>query len=331
MNRGASTSVLKHARHFSLATLAFCLLAACGGDDSGGGSNPTPAPTAAPSPTPSPAPTPTPSPSASYSSVVDFTKDLFAESPVAEITYVSVYDEKATLPDPYYVFKTTSSRLLEGPSAGTFTWDAAKKEATARIGSYFQTFSGKVEDRPPSWSTFESYYHGPDQDYSFRWLGLRQDWMARIDLETTLPCTYPPGQPATCTKVIRYANIGRQTLSSELRLTGSESVTSVAMFSLFRREKPSEVANSATIPLSIDYGSRTLMTQWNVEGQTFILQGQYRPDLNTRLAGTIRSVDGQYTGQFVGDFYGPGAKNLAIVFSAQGTDRAIAGRLVAGW
>ncbi|WP_232495016.1 hypothetical protein [Novosphingobium kaempferiae] len=305
---------------------AMLFVAGCGGGDSGGGATPTPTPVPSAAPTPSPSPTPTPS--ASYASITDFSKDLFGQSPVAEVTYTEVYDVTSVAPGPYYKYKAASSRLLDSPGAGIFTWDPKEKVGSARVDGYFQTFPGTVEERPPSWSYMESVHNVDGDMRVLRWVGIKGSAFATIDLEVRPPCTYPPGEPVTCTGIRRYAQVGGQTLPGELRRTGSSAITATVVYNMARPEVPSQPSGSATTTLSIDYAARTLMAQWTIDGQDFLLQGDYRPDHNTRLTGTVRSIDGRYSGTFAGDFYGPGAKVFGIVFSAQGDGRGMAGRVI---
>lgn len=306
--------------------VATLLVTGCGGGDSGGGA--TPAPTPAPSAAPTPSPSPTPTPSASYASITDFSKDLFGQSPVAEVTYTEVYDVTSVAPGPYYKYKAASSRLLDSPGAGIFTWDPKEKTGSARVDEYFQTFPGTVEERPPSWIYMESIHNVGGDMRVLRWVGIKDSAFATIDLEVRPPCTFPPGEPATCTGIRRYAQVGPRTLPGELRLTGSSAITSSIAYNMARPEVPSQSAGAATTTLSIDYAARTLMAQWTIDGQDFLLQGDYRPDHHTRLTGTVRSIDGKYGGTFAGDFYGPGAKTFGIVFSAQGDGRGVAGRII---
>lgn len=308
------------------AALTLLFVAGCGGEDSA--SSPTPTPTPTPTPVVTPTPTPTPSPTY-YPSASDFSKAAFGQSPIAEVTYTEVYDPAAVLPAPYYKYKAASSQLLDSPGAGVFAWDPEKKIATARIGDYFHSFdSVSISERAPSGSFLEANYNVEGDQHTLRWSGVKDTPFAVVDLEVRPPCTFPPGEPKTCLTTTRYATIGGKTLPGELPQTGSRSVAVTTTFTLARPESPYTVYSNASAQLSIDFAARTAIAQWEIDGQEFILQGQYRPDHHTHLTGTVRSLDGRYNGTFAGNFYGAEAKIVAIVFSAQGDGRGVAGRIV---
>lgn len=295
------------------------VVGACGGGDSGSSPQPSPTP---PVVSPTPAPSPTPSP-ATYVSLTDFSKNLFGESPVATATYVEVYDDNSPR---YYVFKEGSAELNRASGAGIFTWDADEASATSRIGNEFLTFPSSSISAQQEHA--RSFYIAEDDGYSsLLWTGLKDGVLGILTLERNA-CGFPLGQPKTCTTTTRYANIGPLTLPGELPVSGSVSYKVYIQGTLAIRDYASSNPYGQILvqtDLAVDFSSKIVSANWSAGGRDFILQGEFYPGTSARLSGTIRSVDGRMSGQFVGNFYGAGASEVGIVFSLDGENGGFAG------
>lgn len=277
------------------------MLASCGGDSGSGGAT---VQVPQPSPTPTPAPSPTPSPVYPLS---DLTQDWRAASPGAELRLFG----SADFFSPSRVITSSDTYVSSGSIDAQMDYKSVDKSASFTFRGSTTNFSTADVNSVENWYriyTRRDTVSGPLQTFGFS----VSDGFRYIIVNSQQIIELTPPFPETR----RLALGGARTVVSDMPTSGK-----VAYKSIFNPGLPDLIFYEAMV--SIDYGTGL------VEGRFMTSQGlPPRPDeikatliLTGRLVsgqnqftGSITSPDSAYTGQFIGELFGPRGTEMGALF-----------------
>lgn len=283
---------------------------ACGGGSGGSGSTsvvpaptptptPTPAPTPTPTPTPTPAPAPTPAPTpAAYETAFDFTRDR-------------------VFTGTQYVVRSKSPIGITGVKYGGANTDTITYTAATQAFRYEALGQGATPATTPA-------RPGDLQPTML----TRSDGMLRYTTQTGIGSgetitIYRPS--AQSTYVVYYKDTMTQTgtQADTLVVFGSPTVPA-ELPALSARTYQLTVAQLGDGPpgqtLVIDpsgnsvTGTVTVMLADSTTPISLMFTGTFDVARN-QFQGSVKSIDGAYTGLFYGRLYGPGGMETGVVFN----------------
>lgn len=295
------------------------LVGSCGGDTGGGGN----APPVTVTPTPSPAPTPTPTPPpVQYGSVTAFDRDMNFQSPYVEVSYYHLLD-KAAPPQQPLIYERAAGTIAASRDAATLTWNA-DKSATLRAGNYFRAFPSTLFSSagPVGFSFVDS---GASGTTHFGWstpAGLTQYLASSVVRESAAP---DPNDGDAILRQYRYFIPGSRTQDIDLPTTGS-----FVYQGYFLHSPTTRIAgeSSAIVFLSIDLATGRVTGEWLAGPYRLVIAGTVTRSATLRLSGTVKDSVGLFDGTFVGDLYGPQAKEAGLVLITRSKDFVIGGQFV---
>lgn len=313
MNRG---------QYMSPIALAVLMLAGCGGDSGGSGSEPV---VAQPAPTPMPVPTATPTPT--YATAFDFTRDRSFQPIGAQITTT------ASVTGSGNTYSEIDATLLDVVNAASFTYVANTQTSIISTGNVAGlTYPGaqiglRGDDR--------FVYNAPDGTLSVAQPGPQLGGFPAALRYTVVVSQSDQPRNADGTRAIldRRLVTGTGTIAADVPRSGTATYRILLGASaLSSTTSGGYVAQDATLTINYATGAvaGTITALNSISNGTqpalvLTFTGQLGATHN-RLAGSLTAADGG-TGQFIGELYGPQAVEVGLAFVATSGNERIVGAL----
>ena len=314
------------------AVLPLLLLVGCN-EDSGGDAPPVVV-TPTPSPTPTPTPTPTPVP-VTYVDPFDFAQASPSfQSPMAETKFREIPD--TTTPSGYRLDYSTA-QLFETPLA-SLLWsvniprildikDAEFHYEHDGTGGFISTLIGAGH-----------LVRKDENGFLLRWntLGATRleaeverytsaiKFVAGANFHSEIINSFKPGEAGAISS--KFFLAGQRSDAIDVPASGVMLYSGKLKLSEVPQGIDDFVANSPSV--SVNYSSGLVTGVWMVGSRRFELTGALRRDEFSRFEGTIRSDDGEFSGRFIGDSYGPDAREVGLLLSMSNADFAVAGSFI---
>ena len=298
-------------------------LAACGGGgESGGGSPPVIV-----TPLPTPTPTPTPTPSFQYGDPFAFDRELFFESPLSEVRYEEVYDDNSPR---FYSFVSAVGRIDASPGAAALTW-RPEKSGAVRVDTVTTSYNPDTLASQTA-DGFRFIHTTADEQQTYSWGRATQLQNVAVVSQEKRQSGFFDSGPRRAIETTQYFLAGHRTQQEDLPISGTSSYQGV---SASTRSDPIILGQDSRWylagpqMLSVDLTAGRVTGTWTANnGLRFELDGVLQRDKNPRFNGTIMAVDGTFSGRFIGNLYGPQAKEVGILFLLQSDNFATHGFFV---
>lgn len=313
------------------------LLCACGGSGSaaGGGSATSPTPVVAPAPTA----TPTPSP-------WDLSRNLLLQPFTSEVRIVKRYRQDTP---PFHLYESGAATTSDDTGGTILSWDPASGEYGVRRGGRLTLYTkaNRSPDIAANGTTHLSYfktlpastgqpdYYGDISDYL---VGSASSYMVIGSQNET--ANYSQGSPGFRLYVARQFVAGLPTPSSAVPTAGAATWRGQLSLDTIVGEDITTLGWLGN--LAVDFAARTVSGTMQADQRSYTTGSQplivtlnlaTTIDAQTgRIAGTLRSADGAFSGKVLGRLFGPQAAELGLVVEMTWSNgqRPVGGTLVAG-